>query len=60
MNKRIRKKKEKQFYKGENFFCDKCDCFTEWYKEVETMELCPSCFAEYVGLDTEEVWRCVG
>lgn len=60
MNKRIRKKKEKQFYQGENFFCDKCDCFTEWYREEDTMILCPRCYAEHVGLTTEEVWRTVG
>lgn len=59
MNKRIRKKKAKQFYEGENMICDKCDCFTEFYKEEDMEILCPKCFAELVGLSTEEVWRCI-
>lgn len=55
MNKRIRKKKQKQ----ENQFikCDGCGNFTEYYREEDQGNLCPSCWGKLVGLSLEEVYR---
>lgn len=55
MNKRIRKKKQKQ----ENQFikCDGCRNFTEYYREEDQGNLCPSCWGKLVGLSLEEVYR---
>lgn len=61
VNKRIKKKKLKQFYGQEGFvYCDKCGRITEYYREEDEGDLCPSCFADLVGLSSEEVWRCIG
>lgn len=58
MNKRLKKKKLKQFYEEEGFiYCDGCGRVTEYYREEDERNLCPSCYADLVGLTVEEVWR---
>lgn len=57
MNKRIKKKKLKQFYSEEGFvYCAKCGCVTAHYRVEEEGDLCPSCFSELVGISVSEVW----
>lgn len=53
MNKRIKKK----IYKQSLVHCIKCNKETEWYREEDEGCYCPSCYADLVGLTTEEVWR---
>lgn len=56
MNKRIKKKKAKQA-EQKNAFCDSCGRYTEyWREENEGEKLCPSCWANYVGISASEVW----
>ncbi|KYC94391.1 hypothetical protein B4102_3612 [Heyndrickxia sporothermodurans] len=40
--------------------CVECKRKTEWYREEDEGIYCPDCFADLVGLSSEEVWRCIG
>ena len=40
--------------------CSECKRETEYYREEDEGVLCPSCYADLVGLSTEEVWRGIG